>query len=466
MKINLVGGTNEEWARPFDSQRTINLYPVIDQQGREVSALYGTPGLLVFADVEVGQVRGLYYAANNRAFAVIGSNFYEITSGGTYTLRGGMANSTGAVTIADNGFELAVCDGINLFMFNYDTNAFAKVTDSDLPEVSTVCFIDGYFVVSKRNSQAFYISGQYSGTNWVPLDFASAESRPDKLVAVFAALGQLWLFGQTSTELYTNTGSSAFPFEKVQGATISYGALSPYSIVKISETVIWLGRGEDGQGVVYQTTALNPTPISTTPIELAIKKANLPEEIKAYSYEEDNHSFYVLTGGGLETTLVYDLKTQIWHERSFFNSYGVHEPHLACCHMFAFGKHIVGDRRLGKLYVMSSDYYSDDGEEICSERIYTHLSDEGKQIRFNKLEILLEQGVGLQSGQGSDPMIMMRISRDGGRTWGDEMSASMGKIGEYRKKVEFRRLGVSDVMTFRIRITDPVKRAIIGSYLS
>jgi hypothetical protein len=41
----------------------------------------------------------------------------------------------------------------------------------------------------------------------------------------------------------------------------------------------------------------------------------------------------------------------------------------------------------------------------------------------------------------------------------------MGAVGQYQKKVEFRRLGVAEQLTFKIRISDPVKVAIIGSYL-
>jgi hypothetical protein len=62
--------------------------------------------------------------------------------------------------------------------------------------------------------------------------------------------------------------------------------------------------------------------------------------------------------------------------------------------MFAFGKHLVGSRLDGKVYEMSPDYYDDDGEEIFRQRIFTHLLDENKQLRFSKLEVGFETGVG------------------------------------------------------------------------
>ena len=243
------------------------------------------------------------------------------------------------------------------------------------------------------------------------------------------------------------------------------GILSPYSAVEIDNSVVWVGKDEFGQGIVYKAQGFSPVRISTTPIERLIQQSTSPETINAYAYQEEGNTFYVLTGGGLSTSLVYDLSTQQWHERAYLNPDGIFESDLASCHMFIFGKHLVGDRRNGKIYELSMDYYDDGGEALCRERTYTHLSDEGQRIRYNRLEIGFETGVGLQSGQGSNPLVTLTLSKDGARTWSDAYTASIGAVGKYQTKVEFRRLGVAEQMTFRIRVTDPVKVAIIGSYL-
>jgi len=174
----------------------------------------------------------------------------------------------------------------------------------------------------------------------------------------------------------------------------------------------------------------------------------------------------VLTGGGLETSLVLDLTTNQWHERAFTNEFGQFEQHLSNSHIFVFNKHLVGSRVTGKIYNMDMDIYSDDGDYISRDRTYTFLSDEDKRIRYNKLEIGVESGVGILSGQGSDPQISLQLSKDGARTWSNSYTGSIGKMGEFRRKVSFRRLGIAESMCFRIRITDPIKVAIVGSYLS
>lgn len=466
MKIGLVGGTNQERSLPLDSQRTINLYPVLDQQGKEPSALYGTPGLTLFATAGAGPVRGEFAAANGRSFAVSGAGLYELTSAGASTLVGTLTTSSGIVSIDENGLQLGICDGTYVYTFTYATNVFFKVTDVDLPTAGTLTFIDGYFVISKVSSGAFYISALYDGTSWGALDFATAESSPDELLRVFNAVGQLWLFGTKTTEIWTNTGASTFPFEKIAGAKMETGILAPHSAVAVDNSVFWIGRDNIGSGIVYRAQGFSPSRISTNYIERLLQAATSPSTLRAYSYQEDGHTFYVITGGGLETTLVYDISTQQWHERAYLNAMGAYEQHLGACGMYAFSRQLVGSRVDGKIYTMSLGTYSDDGDEMSSERIYTHLSDEGKRLRFKQLEIAMETGVGNQVAPGVDPQITLWISRNGGKTWSTGYTTSFGAVGKYGTRAVWRRLAMANIsLTFKIRITDPVKRALIGSYL-
>lgn len=466
MKISLVGPSNVQRSIPFDTQRTINLYPVLDQQGKEVSALYGTPGLVLFATCGVGPVRGEFASTNGRAFVVANSILYEVNSAGVATQRGALDTAQGIVSMDENLNQLAICDGVSVFIFTYATNAFAKVTDPDLPSAGTLTYIDSYFVVNKNNTGQFNISAINDGLTWGALDFATAESSPDNLLRVLNAVGQLWLFGTKTTEIWTNTGASAFPFERASGGKLEVGILAPHTAIASDNTVLWVGADGFGQGIVYRAQGFTPQRISDDAVEYAISKATSPSTMRAYTYQQEGHGFYVLTGGGLETTWVYDFSTQLWHERAFLNPQGFYEQHLGCCGMFIFGKQLVGDRLNGNVYQMSLDAYSDNGSALKSERIYTHISDENKRIRFNSLEIALETGVGTQTGQGYNPIMSMSLSKDMGRTYSNLYTKPIGKAGKYNTVVKFRRLGVSEDMVFKISMTDPVKRAWIGSYLN
>ncbi len=465
MKIDLVGGSYQAFSLPFNAERSVNLYPVLDKRGKDVAALYGTPGLSLFSVAGLGAIRGAFAATNGRGFVVSAATLYEIDSAGTATSRGTLLQSSGNISIAENGLQLAICDGSALYMFTYSSNAFAQVSSVNLPSAGTLTYLDGYFIVNKNDSGAFYISSLYDGTTWAALDFATAESSPDELYRVYNAIGQLWLLGKTTSEIWTNTGASAFPFQRISGAKLEVGILAPHTAVAVESSIVFLGRDEFGSGSVYRATGTVPKKISTEAIDLLIARATDKENITAYSYQQQGHTFYVLTGGGLETTLVYDFTTEYWHERAYLNEEGNYEVHRGSCAMFIFDKQLVGDRESGNIYEMSMDVFADNEEPILRERIYTHLIDENKQIRYNSLNIGFETGVGLQSGQGQNPLVSLQLSKDGARTWSTSFSTTIGRVGAYTTEVTFRRLGIAQQMTFRIKISDPVKIAICGSYL-
>lgn len=465
MKLNLVGGSYQMRSRPFDSQRAVNLFAVADQQGAEPSALYGTPGLSLFATAGSGPIRGEYAAANGRAFAVSGNTLYEITSAGISTSRGTLNTSSGAVTIADNGFQLMIVDGGNGYIFTYLTNAFVQITDPDFPSPKYVSFVDNYFVVTKNNSGQFYISALTDGLSWNALDFASAESSPDDLSCAIPFVGQLGLLGHDTLEIWRNTGDSTFPFSRISGST-PIGTIAPNTVQSIDQSVYWVGNTAEGSGIVYKAQGFTPQRISTDAIEKILQAEPNPELLRSWAYQQEGHVFYVITGGSLETSLVYDISTGLWHERAYLNSDGTFGQHLGSSCMYAFNKHLVGDRLNGNIYSMSLDVFSDNGNAIKRLRTMTNMVDELKRIRYNVLQLLLETGVGLQSGQGSDPQISLRISKDGARTWSDYYTTGVGAVGEYQKEVNFRRLGIQQQMTFELSMSDPIKVAWIGAYLN
>jgi hypothetical protein len=467
MKISLVGPSNSERSIAFDAQRTVNMFPVLDQTGKEVSALYGTPGLELFTTAGTGATRGAFSTSGNRVFFVNGRNFYEVSTDGNVTNRGTLAGAAGNVSMDENGLQLAICDGSRVYIFTYATNVFAEATDVDLPDAGTITFIDGYFVINKLNSGAFYISALYDGLSWNSLDFATAESSPDELRRVLNAVGQLWLFGTKTTEIWTNTGASSFPFERISSAAkMGVGILAPHTAIEVDNSVFWLGKDNIGSGIIYRAAGFSAKRISNNAIEFKIQQVTDIENIRAYTYQEDGHVFYVLTGGGLETALVYDVSTELWHERAFLEENGSYSQPIQSHVIFAFGSfHLTGSKVDGKIYKQNMSYYSDNDNEIVRDRIYTHISNEDQRTRYNTLTISMETGVGLQSGQGSNPKVSMRVSKDMGRTWSNWYDASYGAVGKYNTKVNFNRIGIAECLTFHIRITDPTKIALIGSYL-
>ena len=170
------------------------------------------------------------------------------------------------------------------------------------------------------------------------------------------------------------------------------------------------------------------------------------------------HTLYVLNFPTANATWVYDLSTGLWTERLLRNSTtGQWEAHRGICHAFAFGTHVIGDRSTGTVYEEDIDIYTDAGEvPLRRLRVGPHFNLEGQFLFFHRFQLDMETGVGLVTGQGSDPQIMLRWSNDGGRTWGNEMWTTAGAIGGYQTRAIWRRLGAARDRVFEVSFTDPV----------
>lgn len=463
MIFPFVGPSNEEGSTSVDTQRSINLFPIVS--GGNVTALYGTPGIDYVTNFNTGGIRGMLTAANGRAFVVSASGLFEIgnaTATTTY-VWGNMSTNIGDCTMADNGTELAICDGSSLYLYNYTSNAFAAVSDVDFPGAGSVCFLDGYFIVNDPATGQFYISALYDGTSWDALDFATAEGLPDNIVRVFATNNLLIIFGDLTTEFYTNSGATDFPFTRT--ARIDTGCAAAQSVCSIDNTIFWVGQDDKGFGQVYKMQGSSPVVISTPAVAEKLQAVTDISDLKAFVYQENGHTFYFLTGGDLETSHVYDVSTGQWHERAYLNSSGEFEQHRAAYSMFAYGVNFVGDKTSGDIYRMGMDLYDDDGDPIKRTRICRHFQNDGEVFRANSLQVDFERGVGLYTGQGSDPQAWIRVSRDFGKTWGPELYTDIGAMGKYLPRAMWRKLGLRENFTVECSISDPVKVAIRGAYL-
>jgi hypothetical protein len=416
--IPFVGASYEMEARTFDSQRCVNLYPIASEVGtsKSVAALRSTAGLELFTTIGGGGIRG-GIESSNRAFFVSGNEFYEIANDGTFTLHGTLDTNVARVDLEENPTQVMITDGSFGYIFNKTTDTFTKITDVDFPVPSDLTFQDGYFIVTEKDSSKFWISAINNGLIWDALDNTTVESSPDDLVGIRSDSSNLWLFGTKSTEVFQNTGASPFPFQRIRGAIVETGCASQQTIQEIDNRVFWLGTDENGDAIVWRSNGYSAQRVSTQAIERKIAEGTNVNESYSWVYHERGHAFFVLQVKGLKTTLVYDVSMNMWHERMHRNpNTAEEEQHLGSCHVFFKQKHLVGDRVSGNIYNQKLDYYLDNTDPIVRIRTSPHYAQEKKRITHARFELDMETGVGLQTGQGSNPKIMMKYSDDGGRT--------------------------------------------------
>ena len=469
MKTPILGSSYVARSVNAADARMVNLFPeIVPEAGKEPAFLNRAPGLKLEVAVGTGPIRGLWVLADN-LYVVSGTQLYKVTSAYVVTLIGSVTG-TGPVSMVDNGIQLFVaCNGPS-YIYNSLTNVFQQITDGDFPGAVTVGYLDGYFVFNEPNSQKIWVTALLDGTSVDPLDFASAEGSPDGVVGIIVDHGQLWVYGTNSIEVWYNSGNADFPFSRIQGAFNELGCAATYSLAKMDNGLFWLGKDARGQGMVYRANGYSGQRISTHAIEWHIQQYGDLSDAIGYTYQQDGHSFYVLLFPNANTTWVYDVATQAWHERAGFSN-GQFTRHWSNCQAFFNNKVLVGDYSNANVYSFDLDDYSDNGsiqKWLRSWRALPTGQNNLKRTAHHSLQLDCETGVGLNLGQGSDPQVMLRWSDDGGHTWSNEHWVSIGKIGEYYRRAIWRRLGMT--MKLRDRVyevsgTDTVKIAIMGAEL-
>jgi len=486
--------------------RMVNLFPEATPEGsKDTGFLNRAPGLRTLVSVGTGPIRAVWanQTRGEDAFVVSGSEFYRLDVNYVARLIG-VVSGTGPVSIADNGTQLFLACNPDGFIYNKTTQNFQQITDPDFPGAVTVGYIDGYFVFNQPDSQIVWVCDLLDGLSISPLNFASAESAPDILLSLAVNNREVWLFGTNSTEVWYDAALPGFPLAPIQGAFNEVGCLAAYSVAKLDNSLFWLGADARGFGVVYRNQGYNALRVSTHAIEFAIQNYAVLTDAIAYTYQQEGHSFYVLTFPTVGKTWVYDVATGLWHERAGFKN-GDFTRHRSNCQMNFNQEIIVGDFENGNIYALDLDVYSD-GTNIQkwlrSWRALPQGANNYKRTAQHTLQLDAETGVGLnlypeyevaeelttQNGFNlvttisNDPLIttihtaapgyypqaMLRWSDDGGHTWSNEHWSSMGQLGNYGKRIFWRRLGMTVKLrdrVYEVSGTDPVKVSIMAAEL-
>ena len=471
MKTPFLGSSYVARSVNAAANRMINLYPeIVPEGGKEAAFLNRAPGLRLLTTVGTGPVRGVRTVAGV-LYVVSGRFLYSIDTSYVSTLLGEVFDAQTPVSMADNGTQLVIAANGPMYVYNTVTNAFAQVTDPDFPGALTVSFLDGYFVFIEPDSQRVWVTALNDPFSIDPLEFASAEGSPDGLVSSIVDHSEVWLFGTNSVEVWYNSANTDFPLQRIQGAFNELGCAATFSVAKLDNSLFWLGADERGKGIVYRAAGYSGQRISTHAVEWQIQQYADISDAVAYTYQQDGHSFYVLSFPSANATWVYDAASQAWHERAGFQD-GAFTRHRSNCQTYFNNVNAVGDFQNGNIYAFDLERYADHDRVqkwLRSWRALPTGQNNLKRTAQHSLQLDCETGVGLVTGQGNNPQVMMRFSDDGGHTWSNENWADMGKIGEYFRRVIWRRLGMTLKLrdrVYEVSGTDPVKLALLGAELA
>lgn len=445
-QLPFVGPAYEAFSKSISAQEAVNVYVEAAQEA--APALLGVPGTI--ERVDLGEAIRALYPAFGTLYAVAGDKVYSVSSGWVATELGTVANDGLPACMTHNIFELLVVSGLSGYTVQKTTEAFAEVTDTDFPQSNRCGFIDGYGILLEKNSGRFWFTDIDDFETISGIDFATAEGAPDDLVSLIIDHREVWLFGDQSTEVWTNVGNASNPFQRVPGGFIEKGCRAAQSPAKLDNTVFWLGD----DGVVYRADGLRPQRVSNHAVEYLIAGQESSLAI-GMAYNQYGHAFYQLSMPSL--TMVYDASTGAWHRRKTRGfDHCVYQHHAR-----AYGVELVGGTD-GKLYQLDKDTYTHAGE---LERIRTI-----GPIRTNGFTSMSSLTFLFETGENDDAVdaskVFIEISDDGGKTFSPRIEGSIGRQGDYRTEVKFHALGgfYDNERVIRLTMTDDAKYTLVDSY--
>jgi hypothetical protein len=473
-RFAFVGPSYSSQSLNADCQRCLNWYPeaIESGQGKGPMALYPREGLVLFSQLPTGPVRG-EYTVNGRTFAVGGGVLYEVLANGTPNALTAVVDDGLPVYFAAGATQLAVCSGGNIYVLTLATNVITTVLVGALLGASSqIAFVDGFFLSLIFNSQKIQYSALEDATSWPGSNVFQVSVFPDNVAAIMTDHRELCIFGNTKIVVYYNSGDATNPFVPIPGAFVEQGTIAAASPLRLDNTVMWMGGDERGAGIFWRAEGYRPTRVSNHAVETAWAGYSTISDLITFPYQNNGHSFAVLYFPTANATWVFDVATQMWHERdNFIGATGKSQAYLARCHTFNFGKHLVGDWNSGNIYSLSTTVFTDNTLPIRWVRRAPHISAEQQQTYYGSLQVDLEAGLGPQpplldvSGNPRGPTLSLRWSNDGAKTWSNYYDVDCGQAGNYLTRAIWRRLGRARDRVYEISTTDPVPWRIIDAYL-
>jgi hypothetical protein len=447
------------------ANKLINAYYEFQaEKDRTQVAIYLTPGLTSVVNQGSTPWRGLlYFPANNLIYGVHRNNFYAISSAWVVTAHGTIGTTEGRVDMCDDGTRITVVDGDEIYTYDTSTPAtpIAAVTDAQRPTSPNTCIVQAGRVLTDENGTGQFKGSDAYSTAWDALNFATAESNPDNLIHIINYRGVVVLMGDYTVEFWTNVGGSGFPYQRNIGADIEIGLAARWSISQFAGSYAFLARNREGQVIVSMLNGYTAERISNFELEHIINAYANVADATSIGYMLGGHAMYQLNFPSQSKSWLYDGSTKYWSELRYKSN----ERHRAEIGISTTNKTIVSDYENGKLYQLDDVTLTDDGEPIITQLTGRHIYKDKKNVRVSSLELGIESGVGTGTGQGENPVAGLRISKDGGHTFGTQTFAPMGKVGEYTKRCRWKRLGIGRDFVFEVVMSDPTRRVITEATL-
>lgn len=420
--------------------RLVNLLLEADKSGASPDKFFRVqrPGLNAFVTLD-GEIRGIFQqngVLDSLGFAVAGDTFQSFDDGGGTPI--GTVVEGDRVPFAANYEKLFLLS--STIAYQYGSIPFAAIAMPDDREVADIDTLNNYLILGCPDGRFYWM---VPGADVVdPLDFATAESSPDGIVAVRRLVDEIWLLGGNSGEVWQTTGDSDAPFLRAGGRTIDQGCLYRDTALRFDNSLVWVNN----QGKVVRA-AQTPQVISDAGIEQRISERT--GALSALVLKFVGHELYILKIPG-QGSFGFDATTSQWCE---FASEDETEwkPHVAP----EFASQLyLGDEQSGQIWLFDPLVNTDDGEPFL--RLVTGnaalVGQPGKQSSFS---------TGIGASADTTCRVRWKDGQDDFPAMYDELEVrapydicSMYRLGQPEQPMR----------SFEVSFTEDVKVRISGAY--
>ena len=477
------GGFYQALAPVAAADQAVNIYTETRQTEGSAKQVFtfGTPALKLFASVATSGNRG-WFSQDGRTFTVVGGKLYEVNAElATTTERGDITNDGLPVFFASNGAggdQLGIVGGGELKVLTLSSNSLSAAISLPFSNPVMITFLDGYGLINEKDTPVVWFSAIEDLETWDALDFFTRSNTSDNIVGIAAVKDRIACLGSKTTTWFYDSGDADTPFVPYPGTTIQTGLLYPALLGVYNDELVFVAQSDRGQLRVARMMDTQVQTISTPPIDAFLAGATTLADGELLIYYQNGHAFMAVTLPSSDQDLqsaCYDITEGLWHYRAGWDSNtGTYTRWHARGSAVEGTTVFVGDYNSGALYTLDLGTDEDDTETAGETRILRrqratpYVSGMPQWFFINEIQLLAQAGVGIGgSGQGSDPMVQLEISRDGAQTWIDCGMAALGQLGQYTTRTLWRRLGRvrADLFVMRVTQTDPVQCAWQGLML-
>ncbi len=445
-EVSVLHGLGSDERGDLRTAYPINLIPVPYVDELSVGYLRPAEGIVAqTVDTPAGVDRG-GFVWNGTLYRVLGGSLCSVASDGNITVLGSVGTATGRAQF-DNSFDrLAVTSDGDLFYWN--GTALTQVTDGDLGTALNVIFVDGYFMTTDGTS--LVVTELADPTSVDPLKYGSAEQDADSVKCVRKVRNEPVAVGRFTLEYFTNVGGTGFPFQRIDGALITKGAIGTdaccvHALQEGGDLLAFVGGGKRESPSVYLASNASVVRIATQEIDTILQgysEGALAEQCVIESRVDRGHEWlYVHLP---DRTLVYDgaMSRQVGEPVWFVLASGLDcsslERYRARSFVWAYDRWNVADPTrpgIGYLTRESGEHY---GDRVGWEFSTGLLNNQGRGGQVNELELISLTG---RVAVGADPIITTAYSTDG-ETWSTERPIYSGRAGRRNKRLAWRSLGL------------------------